>query len=90
MFAVKEMQISTQKKKMSPRPTNGLEAQLAMIFLFLQHYPDERHVVERHGRDTSGPRKEWHGPPSQGPSYHDTRRMGDGRTGAGMMTQHGR
>ncbi|XP_049629570.1 SAFB-like transcription modulator isoform X3 [Suncus etruscus] len=54
-----------------------------------QHYPEERHVVERHGRDTSGPRKEWHGPPSQGPSYHDTRRMGDGRTGAGMMTQHG-
>ncbi|XP_063122491.1 SAFB-like transcription modulator isoform X6 [Rattus norvegicus] len=53
-----------------------------------QHYPEERHVVERHGRDTSGPRKEWHGPPSQGPSYHDTRRMGDGRTGAGMITQH--
>ncbi|XP_054974042.1 SAFB-like transcription modulator isoform X5 [Sorex araneus] len=54
-----------------------------------QHYPEERHVVERHGRDTSGPRKEWHGPPSQGPSYHDTRRMGDGRSGVGMMTQHG-
>nr|XP_012298525.1 SAFB-like transcription modulator isoform X7 [Aotus nancymaae] len=53
-----------------------------------QHYPEERHVVERHGRDTSGPRKEWHGPPSQGPSYHDTRRMGDGRAGAGMITQH--
>uniref|UniRef100_A0A8D1SN30 SAFB-like transcription modulator n=1 Tax=Sus scrofa TaxID=9823 RepID=A0A8D1SN30_PIG len=53
-----------------------------------QHYPEERHVVERHGRDTSGPRKEWHGPPSQGPSYHDTRRMGDSRTGAGMITQH--
>ncbi|KAM5292985.1 SAFB-like transcription modulator isoform 3-T3 [Ctenodactylus gundi] len=53
-----------------------------------QHYPEERHVVERHGRDTSGPRKEWHGPPSQGPGYHDTRRMGDGRAGAGMMTQH--
>ncbi|XP_060273843.1 SAFB-like transcription modulator isoform X7 [Ovis aries] len=53
-----------------------------------QHYPEERHVVERHGRDTSGPRKEWHGPPSQGPGYHDTRRMGDGRTGAGMITQH--
>ncbi|XP_005347722.1 SAFB-like transcription modulator isoform X2 [Microtus ochrogaster] len=53
-----------------------------------QHYPEERHVVERHGRDTSGPRKEWHGPPSQGPGYHDTRRMGDGRSGAGMITQH--
>ncbi|XP_045057157.1 SAFB-like transcription modulator isoform X5 [Desmodus rotundus] len=53
-----------------------------------QHYPEERHVVERHGRDASGPRKEWHGPPSQGPGYHDTRRMGDGRSGAGMMSQH--
>ncbi|XP_051012708.1 SAFB-like transcription modulator [Acomys russatus] len=53
-----------------------------------QHYPEERHVVERHGRDTSGPRKEWHGPPSQGPGYHDTRRMSDGRAGAGMITQH--
>ncbi|KAM6201347.1 SAFB-like transcription modulator isoform 2-T2 [Rhynchocyon petersi] len=53
-----------------------------------QHYPEERHVVERHGRDTSGPRKEWHGPPSQGPGYHDGRRMGDGRAGAGMITQH--
>ncbi|XP_037689767.1 SAFB-like transcription modulator isoform X5 [Choloepus didactylus] len=52
-----------------------------------QHYPEERHVVERHGRDTSGPRKEWH-PPSQGPGYHDARRMGDGRAGAGMITQH--
>ncbi|XP_069910398.1 SAFB-like transcription modulator isoform X14 [Oryctolagus cuniculus] len=53
-----------------------------------QHYPEERHVVERHGRDTSGPRKDWHGPPSQGPGYHDTRRMGDGRAGAGIITQH--
>uniref|UniRef100_A0A8C5XDZ1 SAFB-like transcription modulator n=1 Tax=Microcebus murinus TaxID=30608 RepID=A0A8C5XDZ1_MICMU len=53
-----------------------------------QHYPEDRHVVERHGRDTSGPRKEWHGPPSQGPSYHEARRMGDGRAGAGMITQH--
>ncbi|XP_023568239.1 SAFB-like transcription modulator [Octodon degus] len=53
-----------------------------------QHYPEERHVVDRHGRDASGPRKEWHGPPSQGPGYHDTRRMGDGRAGAGMMGQH--
>ncbi|XP_028721581.1 SAFB-like transcription modulator isoform X3 [Peromyscus leucopus] len=53
-----------------------------------QHYPEERHVVERHGRDTSGPRKEWHGPPSQGPAYHDTRRLADGRSGAGLLTQH--
>ncbi|KAM7158931.1 SAFB-like transcription modulator isoform 3-T3 [Molossus nigricans] len=53
-----------------------------------QHYPEERHMAERHGRDASGPRKEWHGPPSQGPGYHDARRMGDGRTGAGMITQH--
>ncbi|XP_006831663.1 PREDICTED: SAFB-like transcription modulator isoform X2 [Chrysochloris asiatica] len=53
-----------------------------------QHYPEERHVVERHGRDPSGPRKEWHGPPSQGPGYHDGRRMGDGRAGTGMITQH--
>ncbi|KAM8783040.1 SAFB-like transcription modulator isoform 5-T5 [Rhynchonycteris naso] len=52
-----------------------------------QHYPEERHV-ERHGRDASGPRKEWHGPPSQGPGYHDSRRVGDGRTGASMITQH--
>uniref|UniRef100_A0A8C6Y4W8 SAFB-like transcription modulator n=1 Tax=Naja naja TaxID=35670 RepID=A0A8C6Y4W8_NAJNA len=42
-----------------------------------QHYNEERHVVERHGRD-AGPRKEWHGPNSQGSSYHhDTRRMGE-------------
>ncbi|KAM4829830.1 SAFB-like transcription modulator isoform 5-T5 [Thomomys bottae] len=53
-----------------------------------QHYPEERHVVDRHGRDTSGPRKEWHGPHSQGPSYHDARRMGDGRAGAGLISQH--
>ncbi|XP_036047780.1 SAFB-like transcription modulator isoform X3 [Onychomys torridus] len=53
-----------------------------------QHYPEERHVVERHGRDASGPRKEWHGPPSQGPGYHDTRRIADGRSGAGLITQH--
>ncbi|XP_006902833.1 PREDICTED: SAFB-like transcription modulator isoform X2 [Elephantulus edwardii] len=52
------------------------------------HYPEERHVVESHGRDTSGARKEWHGPPSQGPGYHDGRRMGDGRAGTGMITQH--
>lgn len=47
-------------------------------------------MVERHGRDTSGPRKEWHGPPPQGPGYHDARRLGDGRTGTGMITQHAR
>ncbi|XP_070618993.1 SAFB-like transcription modulator isoform X2 [Erythrolamprus reginae] len=42
-----------------------------------QHYNEDRHVVERHGRD-AGPRKEWHGPNSQGSSYHhDARRMGE-------------
>uniref|UniRef100_A0A663LY29 SAFB like transcription modulator n=1 Tax=Athene cunicularia TaxID=194338 RepID=A0A663LY29_ATHCN len=51
-----------------------------------QHYED-RHVVERHSRET-GPRKEWHGPSSQGSGYHDTRRMGDGRGGGGMMSPH--
>ncbi|XP_028926199.1 SAFB-like transcription modulator isoform X1 [Ornithorhynchus anatinus] len=56
-----------------------------------QHYSEDRHVVERHGREPSGPRKEWHGPGSQGSGYHDTRRMGDGRGGGGgggMMSQH--
>uniref|UniRef100_A0A8C0VIS5 SAFB like transcription modulator n=1 Tax=Cyanistes caeruleus TaxID=156563 RepID=A0A8C0VIS5_CYACU len=52
-----------------------------------QHYNEDRHVVERHSRET-GPRKEWHGPSSQGSSYHDTRRMGDGRGGGGMMAPH--
>ncbi|KAJ7311311.1 hypothetical protein JRQ81_006927 [Phrynocephalus forsythii] len=53
-----------------------------------QHYnEDRRHVVERHGRD-AGPRKEWHGPSSQGSSYHDSRRMGDSRAGGGMMSPH--
>ncbi|XP_034986763.1 SAFB-like transcription modulator isoform X2 [Zootoca vivipara] len=52
-----------------------------------QHYNEDRHVVERHSRD-AGPRKEWHGPSSQGSSYHDTRRMGDGRAGGGMMSPH--
>ncbi|XP_075386710.1 SAFB-like transcription modulator isoform X2 [Tenrec ecaudatus] len=52
-----------------------------------QHYPEQRHVVESHGRDTSGPRKVWHGPPSQAPGY-ETRRIGDGRAGSGMMNQH--
>ncbi|KAF7241490.1 SAFB-like transcription modulator [Varanus komodoensis] len=54
-----------------------------------QHYNEDRHVVDRHSRDT-GPRKEWHGPSSQGSSYHDTRRMGDGRAGGGMMSPHSR
>ncbi|XP_071611168.1 SAFB-like transcription modulator isoform X9 [Heliangelus exortis] len=52
-----------------------------------QHYNEDRHVVERHSRET-GPRKEWHGPGSQGSGYHDTRRMGDGRGGGGMMSPH--
>ncbi|XP_030044639.1 SAFB-like transcription modulator isoform X2 [Microcaecilia unicolor] len=52
-----------------------------------QHYSEGRQAVERHGRDSSGPRKEWHGPSSQGSGYHDARRMGDGRAG-GMMSQH--
>ncbi|XP_060611684.2 SAFB-like transcription modulator isoform X2 [Anolis sagrei] len=46
-----------------------------------QHYNEDRHVVERHSRD-SGPRKEWHGPSSQGGSYHDARR------GGGLMSPH--
>ncbi|XP_071424289.1 SAFB-like transcription modulator isoform X7 [Pithys albifrons albifrons] len=52
-----------------------------------QHYNEDRHVVERHSRE-AGPRKEWHGPSSQGSGYHDTRRMGDGRGGGGMMSPH--
>ncbi|XP_021263429.1 SAFB-like transcription modulator isoform X8 [Numida meleagris] len=52
-----------------------------------QHYNEDRHVVERHSRD-AGPRKEWHGPSSQGSGYHDARRMGDGRGGSGMMSPH--
>ncbi|XP_015727878.1 SAFB-like transcription modulator isoform X4 [Coturnix japonica] len=52
-----------------------------------QHYSEDRHVVERHSRET-GPRKEWHGPSSQGSGYHDARRMGDGRGGSGMMSPH--
>lgn len=56
-----------------------------------QHYNEDRHVVERHGRD-SGPRKEWHGPGSQGGGggYHDTRRVGDSRAGGSMMAPHSR
>nr|XP_056721943.1 SAFB-like transcription modulator [Euleptes europaea] len=52
-----------------------------------QHYNEDRHVVERHSRD-SGPRKEWHGASSQGSGYHDTRRMGDSRSGSSMMAPH--
>ncbi|XP_063099441.1 SAFB-like transcription modulator isoform X2 [Cavia porcellus] len=51
-----------------------------------QHY-EERHMVERHGRDAGGPRKEWHSPPAQGPGYHDSRRLGDSRAGA-VLGQH--
>uniref|UniRef100_A0ACB8E585 Uncharacterized protein n=1 Tax=Sphaerodactylus townsendi TaxID=933632 RepID=A0ACB8E585_9SAUR len=54
-----------------------------------QRYSEDRHVVERHSRD-SGPRKEWHGPSSQGSGYHDTRRMGDSRGGGSMMAPHSR
>ncbi|XP_054858463.1 SAFB-like transcription modulator isoform X2 [Eublepharis macularius] len=52
-----------------------------------QHYSEDRHVVERHSRE-SGPRKEWHGPSSQGSGYHDARRMGDSRAGGSMMSPH--
>ncbi|XP_015263315.1 PREDICTED: SAFB-like transcription modulator isoform X2 [Gekko japonicus] len=52
-----------------------------------QHYNEDRHVVERHSRD-SGPRKEWHGPSSQGSGYHNPRRMGNSRAGGGMMAPH--
>ncbi|XP_067874004.1 SAFB-like transcription modulator isoform X2 [Heterodontus francisci] len=50
------------------------------------HYHDNRHVVvERHGRDSGGPRNSWHsGPSSQGSGYQDMRRMSDSR-GPGMM-----
>ncbi|XP_051896594.1 SAFB-like transcription modulator isoform X1 [Pristis pectinata] len=50
------------------------------------HYHENRHVViERHGRDTGGPRNSWHsGPNSQGSGYQDMRRMSDNR-GPGMM-----
>ncbi|GCC32049.1 hypothetical protein chiPu_0010509 [Chiloscyllium punctatum] len=50
------------------------------------HYHDNRHVVvERHGRDSGGPRNSWHpGPSSQGTGYQDMRRMSDSR-GPGMI-----
>ncbi|XP_069838314.1 SAFB-like transcription modulator isoform X1 [Dendropsophus ebraccatus] len=49
-----------------------------------QHYNDGRHIGP--GRDNAGPRKEWHGPNTQGSGY-DGRRMPDGRSG-GMMSSH--
>ncbi|XP_039629670.1 SAFB-like transcription modulator isoform X2 [Polypterus senegalus] len=45
-------------------------------------------IVERHSRDQA-PRKDWHGPSSQGSSYHDSRRISDGR-GNMMSQQHSR
>ncbi|XP_072004210.1 SAFB-like transcription modulator isoform X1 [Engystomops pustulosus] len=47
------------------------------------HYNEGRHIGP--GRDGNGPRKEWHGPNSQGSGY-DGRRMPDGRSG--MMSSH--
>lgn len=61
---------------------------LGLTALSPQHY-EERHMVERHGRDAGGPRKEWHSPPAQGPGYHDSRRLGDSRAGA-VLGQHSR
>ncbi|KAM5170240.1 SAFB-like transcription modulator [Mantella aurantiaca] len=49
-----------------------------------QHYNEGRHMAP--GRDNTGPRKEWHGPNTQGSGY-DNRRMPDGRSG-GMMSSH--
>ncbi|XP_075431914.1 SAFB-like transcription modulator isoform X1 [Ascaphus truei] len=51
-----------------------------------QHYEGRQVVVERHGRDAGGPRKEWHGPSAQGSGY-DARRLADGRSG-GIMSTH--
>ncbi|XP_066448629.1 SAFB-like transcription modulator isoform X1 [Eleutherodactylus coqui] len=48
------------------------------------HYNEGRHIGP--GRDNAGPRKEWHGPNTQGSGY-DGRRMPDGR-GGGMMSSH--
>ncbi|XP_078097543.1 SAFB-like transcription modulator isoform X2 [Mustelus asterias] len=50
------------------------------------HYHDNRHVVvERHGRESGGPRNSWHGgPSSQSSGYQDMRRMSDSR-GPGMI-----
>ncbi|XP_018109940.1 SAFB-like transcription modulator isoform X3 [Xenopus laevis] len=51
-----------------------------------QHFNEGRQVVERHGRDAGGPRKDWHAPSSQGSGYN-ARRMSDGRSG-GMMSSN--
>ncbi|XP_038669160.1 SAFB-like transcription modulator isoform X1 [Scyliorhinus canicula] len=49
------------------------------------HYHDRHVVVERHGRESGGPRNSWHaGPGSQGSAYQDMRRMTDSR-GPGMI-----
>nr|DBA31716.1 TPA: hypothetical protein GDO54_007502 [Pyxicephalus adspersus] len=47
------------------------------------HYNEGRQMAP--GRDNTGPRKEWHGPNTQGSRYD--RRMPDGRSG-GMMSSH--
>ncbi|XP_075714051.1 SAFB-like transcription modulator isoform X2 [Rhinoderma darwinii] len=49
-----------------------------------QHYNEGRPIGP--GRDHAGPRKEWHGPNTQGSGY-DGRRIPDGRSG-GMMSSH--
>uniref|UniRef100_A0A8C7NAN6 SAFB-like, transcription modulator n=1 Tax=Oncorhynchus kisutch TaxID=8019 RepID=A0A8C7NAN6_ONCKI len=53
-----------------------------------QHFSSSRQVVvERHGRDQSAPRKEWHGGAgSQGGGFPDSRRMGDSR--GSMVAPH--
>ncbi|KAG8440429.1 hypothetical protein GDO86_006251 [Hymenochirus boettgeri] len=51
-----------------------------------QHFNEGRQVVDRPGRDASGPRNDWHAPSSQGSGY-DARRMSDGRSG-GMMSSN--
>ncbi|XP_069766386.1 SAFB-like transcription modulator isoform X3 [Narcine bancroftii] len=50
------------------------------------HYHDNRHVViERHGRDSGGPRNSWHSlPSSQVSGYQNVRRMSASRS-PGMM-----
>uniref|UniRef100_A0A8C7LF61 SAFB-like, transcription modulator n=1 Tax=Oncorhynchus kisutch TaxID=8019 RepID=A0A8C7LF61_ONCKI len=55
-----------------------------------QHFSSSRQVVvERHGRDQSAPRKEWHGGAgSQGGGFPDSRRMGDSR--GSMVAPHSR
>ncbi|XP_069622001.1 SAFB-like transcription modulator isoform X3 [Ranitomeya imitator] len=51
-----------------------------------QHFNEGRHIGP--GRDTAGPRKEWHGPNAQGGGY-DGRRMPDGRSGDMMPSYSG-